>query len=336
MDPIYSLQDLVRCDLCESAVPPLYCDICHIHLCKSCTADHILEESKDHRVVPVKRRNDYSDFPLCLKHSVKQCELYCEQCEIPICTDCVPTGFHQGHKTIDIMKTYQSQKETILKDLKELEIFLPRYQEIAYDIPVQKADVYRNSQELTTAISKRGDDWHKQIDAIIRRKKLEINEIEIKCLAVLHKQEYEITNMISKITHCILDLNIILDSNDFCLALAYKSKNEKFRNSLPKFKVIYPSFSSQKIYEEQLCEQFGSLSVGAITTESGDLVEYLRVMPPPLDGPSADQRHIITSINTGYCCLYKGVCLNDKRIWTFGNNNIIKMYNSHGELLKSV
>lgn len=81
--------------------------------------------------MPVKRRNDYSDFPLCLKHSVKQCEHYCEQCEIPICTDCVPTGFHQGHKTIDIMKTYHSQKETILKDLKELEIFLPRYQEIA-------------------------------------------------------------------------------------------------------------------------------------------------------------------------------------------------------------
>lgn len=214
MDPIYSLQDLVRCALCESAVPPLYCDICHIHLCKTCTADHILDESKDHGVVPDKRRNDYSDFPLCLKHSVKQCELYCEQCEIPICTECVPSGCHQGHKTIDIMKTYQSKKETILKDLKELEIFLPRYQEIAYDIPVQKADVYRNSQELTTAISKRGDDWHKQIDAIIRRKKLEINEIVIKCLAALHKQEYEITNMTSKITHCILDLNIILDSND--------------------------------------------------------------------------------------------------------------------------
>lgn len=156
---------------------------------------------------------------------------------------------------------------------------------------------------------------------------LEINEIEIKCLAVPHKQEYEITNMISKITHCILDLNIILDSNDFCLALAYESKKDKFRKFLPKFKVICPSFSSQKIYEEQLFEQFGSLSVGAITTESGDLVEYLAVMSQPLEGPSADQRHIITSINTGYCCLYKGVFLNDKRLWTFGNNNIIKMYN---------
>lgn len=198
------------------------------------------------------------------------------------------------------MKTYNRTKEIIQKDLKELEIsFLPRYQDIVYNIPVQKADVYRNSQELTTAINKRGDDWHKEINTIIERKKSEIMEIEKKCLAVLQKQEYEVTNIISEITRCITDLNGILVKGDIALALAYTSTNDSFRNFLPKFKVIYPSFSSQKIYEEQLFEQFGSLSVGAITTVSGDLIEYLRVKPPPLDGPNVDQRQIITSINTG-------------------------------------
>lgn len=65
--------------------------------------------------------------------------------------------------------------------MKELEIsFLPRYQDIVYNIPVQKADVYRNSQELTTTINKRGDDWHKEINTIIGRKKSEIMEIEKK------------------------------------------------------------------------------------------------------------------------------------------------------------
>lgn len=104
------------------------------------------------------------------------------------------------------MKTYNRTKEIIQKDLKELEIsFLPRYQDIVNNIPVQKADVYRNSQELTTAINKRGDDWHKEINTIIGRKKSEIMEIEKKCLAVLKKQEYEVTNIISEITRCITD-----------------------------------------------------------------------------------------------------------------------------------
>lgn len=118
------------------------------------------------------------------------------------------------------MKTYHSKKETILKYLKELEIFLPRYQEIAYDIPVQKADVYRNSQELTTAISKRGDDCHKEIDAIIRRK-YNRNQRNRNQMPGCPSQ---ITDMISKITDCIFYLNIILDSNDCCLALNYNSE----------------------------------------------------------------------------------------------------------------
>lgn len=197
MNPVYSLQDLVRCNLCETPVPPLYCDTCHIYICKTCTADHILDESTHHKVVPVQRRKGNSEFPLCPKHSTKQCELQCEQCDIPICTYCVSSDDHLGHKAADLMKTYNSKKEIIQKDLKELEIsFLERYQDIAYNIPVQKADVYRNSLELTTAINKRGEDWHKEIDAIIEMKKSEIIEFENKCLAVLKKQEYEITNII--------------------------------------------------------------------------------------------------------------------------------------------
>lgn len=63
MDSVYNLQDLVRCNLCETLVPPLYYDTCHIYICKTCTADHILDESTHHKVVPVQRRNGKSEFP---------------------------------------------------------------------------------------------------------------------------------------------------------------------------------------------------------------------------------------------------------------------------------
>ena len=30
------LQDVIRCDLCETPVPPKHCELCHIPLCEAC------------------------------------------------------------------------------------------------------------------------------------------------------------------------------------------------------------------------------------------------------------------------------------------------------------
>ncbi|XP_034306780.1 tripartite motif-containing protein 2 isoform X2 [Magallana gigas] len=334
MDPGTWAQDVLRCRLCETAGPPMYCDICHIHLCKACVGEHLSDQSKEHKVLPFEKRGSTTK---CLKHSSKICELYCKQCVVPICALCVSSKKHNAHDVVDFADGFGSHKHDFQRDLKELEDFLyPKYQMIASNIAVQKSEVKKNSRKLTTAIYKHGDDLYKEIITIIQKLKSDLDEMDSKHLAVLNKQEDEITCTISEIKQSIVDLKELLDSNDVSLVSAYKSRNAEFRRLPSKLTVSLPNFIPQKIKTKKLYQQFGSLSAFSITTKKhGYTMDTSESGSSPIK-PLLDEPRIISTIQTQNDDLDGVTCHNDEEIWTCGNGKMMRLYNLQGELVKSV
>lgn len=337
MDPDFCLQDVIRCYICEAPTPLMYCDICRIGLCKACVAEHLSDESKEHRVVLFKKRGSIANYPTCIEHPTKNCELFCEQCDVPICVHCVASQVHKGHDFLQHIETNMSKVKVIQKDLRELEkMIYPKYQEIAADIQFQKTELYNNAQSLTTDIEKLGQDWHRKIENLTKKLKSDIDEMFCKDFLVLDRQENEISRSISEIFQRILVLKKMLYSADSALIDAYVSRNSKFRK-LPLIQITksLPCFSAKEIDMEELAHRFGTLSASSTVVEEYGYVVLNHSEKSPM--AMLEEPEVTAKIDTGFGNgLHNVVAQNDEEIWTSGWDKILKLYNLNGELIKSV
>ncbi|XP_061173729.1 uncharacterized protein LOC133182896 [Saccostrea echinata] len=332
MDPKYSAQDVMRCALCDTPVPSMHCDFCHVNLCKNCVEEHLSDLSIEHKVVPFKERGSTPIYPKCLYHDKRHCELYCEKCDIPVCSTCISSGKHKRHRLSDALKIFRFKSKVLEKDLKELEnIVYPKYREIVSDIRNEKVNLEKHYNLLETTVTKHGEVWHTEIDAIIDKEKSEINKMRIHHLAVLKEHSDNIQQKISEMEKTILNLQEIFKNRDVSLASTYISRNAEFKELPSRLHVALPKFYPMRINAEQLHQQFGSF---ISTNEYG----YRKKAPetayfkPLLDTPI-----VINSMSSEYNIrLGRIACLTDEILWTCGNGPIMKLYNLHCELLQSI
>lgn len=350
MDPQCRAQDVLRCSICAISLPSMHCNVCNICLCKSCVGEHLLDLSKSHKVVPFEQRNSTPNYPICTNHTSRQCEIYCEQCEIPICVQCASSKDHKRHEFVDIMKIFERRQKDLQEDLKELETSIyPNHQKFASNIQIKKANLQEKTKILTTDIDTQGEIWHREIDAIVKILKFKIHEIESNQIAVLDKQQEEMNQIIFELQQVILNLKKVLVSNDMSFVFRNKSRNTEFRNLPPEISVSLPIFHSQKIDTKQLQEQFGSLSsmsdsmyenefaLGNLVSDvNAEYENEFTINTPEKEASMPKEPKIIVARNAGHGVLNCVVCLNDNKIWTSGQDSTMKLYNLQGELLSSI
>ncbi|XP_062595914.1 tripartite motif-containing protein 55-like [Saccostrea cucullata] len=344
MDPSTSAQDVMRCDLCETSVVQVYCKTCHINLCRACMGEHVFDDlSKPHKIVDFKDRKSTLLYPGCTSHAKEQCEMYCKQCDIPVCLCCLASKHHLGHEFSKVLQIVDEKKDNIIKEKNELnDAIYPTYQDIASDVQNRMSQLEKEYGDLSTAITKHGEDWHREIDKLVQKLKAEVDEMKNTQLQTLQKHLDEINKTMSDIKEEINSVETAIDTNDLSELFSFKSNVPRFINLPHKIIPLLPKFIPGKIHQEELSKLFGALSPSSLTSDKNGY-SMKTTQKSPEAGSSApvkqmlDEPETVTTIYTGYGELYKVACLSDEEIWTSGLNSTMKLYSiNQGSLLKSI
>nr|XP_022298740.1 uncharacterized protein LOC111107711 [Crassostrea virginica] len=334
MDPDYIPQDVVRCDLCKTAIVQSYCDFCHVNLCKPCIGEHITDEYDKHKIVPFEKRKSTLIFPKCVMHDNKACEHRCTECDIFVCSFCTASKQHRGHEFLKLEEHFNTKKQHIQNDAEELESqFLPAYKDIAIDLEKQFANLDGQYKKLKTELSKQREEIHREIDIVINQMEKEIDEIKVKHQSILQAHLDEIKQLQSSIQQSLLSLREMEESNEVSLTIQYSSRNEKFGMIPPKLKIIMPKFIPKRILKERLRDVFGEItSLSTIMEDKEHTSKSTNTSVREL----LDKPKVLNTIKAGEKDLRSVTCLNEEQIWTSGMSAEIKCFNIQGVLQNTI
>nr|XP_019930871.2 uncharacterized protein LOC105323897 isoform X1 [Crassostrea gigas] len=335
MDPRSSAQDVHRCDLCETALVHSYCDFCHVNLCKLCIADHISDGYDKHKIVPFQERRSTLIYPKCGTHPHKNCDLQCKNCnDIFVCSSCTASEIHRGHIFVEVSEVYTTKKNAIADEANKLKnLIYPTYEEITLDLENQLANLDGGYEKLTTAMSKQGEQWHREIDIVVNKMKTEISEMKVKHRDLLKKHLDEIKQTQALIKQTLLAIEEIKKSTEVSPTIEYSSKIREFSKLPPKLKITLPTFIPKPLDHKKLNRLFGQITPLSTATEENVL---------SLNQPNTsvrellDEPELIATIQTGYQNVFSVTYLNEDCVWTFGSTKDIKCFNMKGELLHTV
>ncbi|XP_069495047.1 E3 ubiquitin-protein ligase TRIM9 isoform X8 [Ambystoma mexicanum] len=224
-----------RCQLCEQSPreAAVLCEQCDVAYCEPCRlrchpprgplAKHRLLPPAALGARPGARlggRLSPRKISTCTEHELENHSMYCVQCKLPVCYQCLEEGRHASHevKALGAMwKLHKSQLSQALNGLsdraKEAKEFLVQLRNMVQQIQVQlspengKSNPEENSVEFEACLVAQCDAL---IDALNRRK--------AQLLARVNKEhEHKLKVVRDQISHCTVKLRQTTGLMEYCL-----------------------------------------------------------------------------------------------------------------------
>ncbi|XP_061186765.1 uncharacterized protein LOC133194880 [Saccostrea echinata] len=261
--------------------------------------------SLTHEIVPFKNKKKQLVFPEREFRSDQRSEAHCQECEVPVCMECVIDS-HNGHK----LKYIPNPRKDIEKEIHEFESFIT----LMFKIKLSKPTAI--FEEIANEIQDHIKSWHVEVDTIFDRRESSV------CLKLHQTKLIKLTpDLIEKIQRN----KEILKSNKVSDITNYKSKLTEYRNIHADIDQTIPSLKINSTHGKELIIKLGEYKVTLTQTTLSRLIEL-----------SLDKPRVIATIPTGFQTLWKVPCMVPGKAWVSGEDTIRRYVDIHGSFYDTV
>ncbi|XP_060243598.1 E3 ubiquitin-protein ligase TRIM9 isoform X14 [Meriones unguiculatus] len=206
----------LKCQLCEKAPKEatVMCEQCDVFYCDPCRLRCHPPRGPlaKHRLVPpaqgrVSRRLSPRKVSTCTDHELENHSMYCVQCKMPVCYQCLEEGKHSSHEVKALGAMWKLHKSQLSQALNGLSDRAKEAKEFLVQLRSMVQQIQENSVEFEACLVAQCDAL---IDALNRRK--------AQLLARVNKEhEHKLKVVRDQISHCTVKLRQTTGLMEYCL-----------------------------------------------------------------------------------------------------------------------
>ncbi|XP_062583937.1 uncharacterized protein LOC134245682 [Saccostrea cucullata] len=247
-----------------------YCNSCHQQMCKQCRDNHLkISENMNHEVVLYQQRKRQLPVEKCKIHPTKDIDIFCEECNVPLCSKCSTMQDHRGHQFIDLEIIYTEKFEICQKELSKIHnYFVPTSQDLQREVQKDAKEVKQIMDSIRTSMKAEAESLKNMVDTVLSENMEELHRMEQSLLVKLKSQEKIFDDYIAYLSDLVKEFQSYLSSTTPTKFTAKLPENLQIKSIPDTTKPDIPEFWSVLYSKNDVDKLLGKLTV---TKRKGEL-----------------------------------------------------------------
>ncbi|XP_028421407.1 E3 ubiquitin-protein ligase TRIM9 isoform X3 [Perca flavescens] len=206
----------LKCQLCEKSPKEatVMCEQCDVFYCDPCRLRCHPPRGPlaKHRLVPpaqgrISRRTSPRKISTCTEHELENLSMYCVQCKMPVCYQCLEEGKHGTHEVKALGAMWKLHKGQLSQALNGLSDRATEAKEFLVQLRNMVQHIQENGVEFEACLVAQCDAL---IDALNRRKAQLLSRVN-------KEHEHKLKVVRDQISHCTVKLRQTTGLMEYCL-----------------------------------------------------------------------------------------------------------------------